>query len=95
MEREEAIEFFQAHASWLKKQWSMTPEGREYEQKFLSAILALMSSKVGRDSLYWLEAMKEWIDTVPSDVVLPAMPGFDRDALDTFMKSLKPRMKEG
>lgn len=26
-----------------------------------------------------LEAALEWIDAVPSDTQLPAMPGFDRD----------------
>ena len=27
-------------------------------------------------------AMLEWIDAVPKDTVLPAMPGFDRDWAD-------------
>jgi hypothetical protein len=27
-------------------------------------------------------AMREWIDAVPKDIVLPAMPGFDRDWAD-------------
>ena len=29
-----------------------------------------------------VEAMREWIDAVPNDAVLPAMPGFDRDWAD-------------
>lgn len=29
-----------------------------------------------------LQAALEWIDAVPSDVVLPTMPGFDRDWVD-------------
>ena len=41
IDKEEAIKFFKAHAEWLKEQWSMTPEGREYEKKFKEAIDAL------------------------------------------------------
>jgi hypothetical protein len=37
----EAIEFFIAHAEWLKEKWSLTPEGREYQEKFLAAIEAV------------------------------------------------------
>jgi hypothetical protein len=28
------------------------------------------------------EAMREWIDAVPRDIQLPAMPGFDREWAD-------------
>lgn len=28
------------------------------------------------------KAMREWIDAVPNDIILPAMPGFDRDWAD-------------
>lgn len=38
MTKDEAIKFFEAHAEWLKEQWSITPEGREYREKFLEAI---------------------------------------------------------
>ena len=31
------------------------------------------------------EAMREWIDAVPNDTVLPAMPGFDRDWADNII----------
>ena len=41
MDKEEAIEFFKAHAEWLHANWCMTPEGREYEKKFKEAIDAL------------------------------------------------------
>jgi hypothetical protein len=30
-------------------------------------------------------AMREWIDAVPPDTVLPAMPGFDRDWADEII----------
>jgi len=32
-------------------------------------------------------AMREWIDAVPSDTVLPAMPGFDRDWADSIISN--------
>lgn len=30
-------------------------------------------------------AMRNWIDAVPKDTVLPAMPGFDRDWADNII----------
>lgn len=33
-----------------------------------------------------LEAALEWIDAVPKDIVLPAMPGFDRDHVEGLLK---------
>lgn len=33
-----------------------------------------------------LEAVLAWIDAVPSDTVLPAMPGFDRDLADSALQ---------
>jgi hypothetical protein len=35
------------------------------------------------------QAMREWIDAVPDDTMLPAMPGCDRDWLDTVEANLK------
>jgi len=40
-----------------------------------------------RDALI---AALEWIDAVPSDTELPAMPGFDRDYVDSLIAGLKP-----
>jgi hypothetical protein len=37
------------------------------------------------DLLEALEAAFEWIDAVPSDTQLPAMPGFDRDWTDNIL----------
>ena len=31
------------------------------------------------------KAMRDWIDAVPSDTVLPTMPGFDRDWADNII----------
>ena len=36
-----------------------------------------------------LEAALEWIDAVPADIVLPAMPGFDRDDVDGLIAEVK------
>lgn len=33
-----------------------------------------------------LSAALDWIDAVPDDTVLPAMPGFDRDWVDYLLK---------
>ena len=33
------------------------------------------------------KAMREWIDAVPQNVSLPAMPGFDRDWADEIIDS--------
>lgn len=41
-----------------------------------------------RDLIEVLQAALEWIDAVPADVELPAMPGFDRDwAADVIAKA--------
>ncbi|EKL0922814.1 TPA: hypothetical protein NEB77_003035 [Klebsiella pneumoniae] len=31
----------------------------------------------------------EWIDAVPSETALPAMPGFDRDEVNNLISSIK------
>jgi hypothetical protein len=33
-------------------------------------------------SAYYLRAALDWIDALPKDLQLPAMPGFDRDAAE-------------
>lgn len=42
-----------------------------------------------KELLYWLQAALEWIDAVPSDTQLPAMPGFDRDVVDSLIDDIK------
>lgn len=34
-----------------------------------------------------LRAALDWIDAVPQDTVLPAMPGFDRDDVEELLAS--------
>jgi hypothetical protein len=36
-----------------------------------------------------LEAALEWIDAIPNDFQLPAMPGFDRDWVDSIIAKAK------
>lgn len=33
----------------------------------------------------------EWIDAVPHDTILPTMPGFDRDWVESVYKKEQPR----
>lgn len=33
-----------------------------------------------------LRAALDWIDAVPSDTVLPTMPGFDRDDVEELLR---------
>lgn len=53
---------------------------------------ALEHAKVAgqRDELLKaLVAALEWIDAVPSETALPAMPGFDRDEVNNLISSIK------
>ena len=34
-----------------------------------------------------LRAALDWIDAVPKDVVLPTMPGFDRDEVEELLEN--------
>lgn len=36
-----------------------------------------------------LEYALEWVDAVPRDTPLPAMPGFDRDYVDSLIRQAK------
>lgn len=36
-----------------------------------------------------LSAALEWIDAVPKDIVLPTMPGFDRDWVDSLLDEVE------
>ena len=40
-----------------------------------------------------VEAMREWIDAVPNDTVLPAMPGFDRDWADDIINQSRSKLE--
>ena len=41
-----------------------------------------------REAGDWLRALLEWIDAVPDEAQLPAMPGIDRDDLEQFLSTL-------
>jgi hypothetical protein len=43
------------------------------------------------DLLKSLNAALAWIDTVPQSVVLPTMPGFDRDHVDAIIAEAEGR----
>ena len=49
------------------------------------------------DILKVAEAMLEWIDAMPKDMALPAMPGFDRDWAECVLEAAREeqRSKEG
>lgn len=37
-----------------------------------------------------MKTLRGWIDGVPRDAVLPAMPGFDRDEMDALIEQHPP-----
>ena len=41
-----------------------------------------------KELLYFLQAALDWIDAVPEDTQLPAMPGFDRDVVDNLIDDI-------
>lgn len=45
------------------------------------------------DLLKSLKAALEWIDAVPSSVVLPTMPGFDRDSVDVIIAEAEGKVR--
>ncbi len=53
----------------------------------------IMDRELVQEVLYLLEAQKEWIDAVPKQLVLPAMPGFDRDWAEGVYSEFKDTLK--
>lgn len=49
--------------------------------------IPLAKQKPQSDVVKALRRALEWIDAVPDDVVLPAMPGFDRDWVDETLRT--------
>ena len=47
-----------------------------------------------QDMLELLDCAFEWIDAVPDETPLPAMPGFDRDWADDLMTKVKDYLKK-
>lgn len=50
---------------------------------------AAMAEKQRAELIVSLENALEWIDAVPSDTQLPAMPGFDRDEVNQLISDIK------
>jgi hypothetical protein len=49
-----------------------------------------MKDKYLFEELYFVaESLKEWIDAVPKDTVLPCMPGVDRDFVNEILERSK------
>lgn len=74
---DEAGGFYSRHVS------AMTGEGLHTK----SSIAAELGHRdmVISDLLEALQMALEWIDAVPSDTLLPAMPGFDRDEVNSII----------
>ncbi|MHB4897736.1 hypothetical protein ACYB5S_27990, partial [Klebsiella pneumoniae] len=49
--------------------------------------------KINEQLLSALLAALEWIDAVPSDTVLPAMPGFDRDEVNELIANARKELQ--
>lgn len=49
--------------------------------------------KTNEQLLSALVAALEWIDAVPSDTVLPAMPGFDRDEVNDLIANARKELQ--
>ena len=46
---------------------------------------AMKGAKRLRELLELAKAQQEWIDAVPEETILPAMPGYDRDLADRIL----------
>ncbi|HID4482037.1 TPA: hypothetical protein ACXE8X_001932 [Klebsiella pneumoniae] len=49
--------------------------------------------KINEQLLSALLAALEWIDAVPADTVLPAMPGFDRDEVNELIANARKELQ--
>jgi hypothetical protein len=55
----------------------------------------MMSEALRKDALTAIRALREWVQAVPDDAQLPAMPGIDGDWLDEVEAALaEPESKE-
>ncbi len=59
------------------------------QQQTLKKVLDLLVSADKKKSrlLEIAKSLLEWVDAVPADTVLPAMPGMDRDWVDTVIET--------
>ena len=53
-----------------------------------------MSKEAMKDVAKAISALREWVEAVPDDVQLPAMPGVDADWLDQVESNLKAQLAE-
>lgn len=70
--------------------WHAYQEYKKYKAQLENAALEHAKVAGQRDAL--LSALTdalEWIDAVPSEMALPAMPGFDRDEVNNLISSIK------
>ena len=72
---------------------SEIPEGYATAKSTLPEQVKLMAEglRVLSETRAVALAMREWIDAVPDDTPLPAMPGFDRDWADEILFGITPR----
>ncbi|HHA1934041.1 TPA: hypothetical protein ACOEP6_002487 [Enterobacter ludwigii] len=81
------MEFKGTKRNWSEAEFSdlisfshpgMALSGRATEETMANGRLAMAAP----DLLEALQAAMDYIDAIPRDIVLPAMPGFDRDWVD-------------
>lgn len=65
---------------------------REPENFTMRMKLISQPQNMNADLLAALTNALEWIDAVPSDMPLPAMPGFDRDEVNALIAKAKGSM---
>lgn len=53
-----------------------------------------MLTKTEQELLWSLKAALEWIDAVPENIQLPAMPGFDRDWVESLIDKCEVKNKQ-
>lgn len=58
-------------------------------EDFAMRMKPITKPEINTQLLAALSDALEWIDAVPSDMPLPAMPGFDRDAVNELIAAAK------
>lgn len=58
-------------------------------EDFAMRMKVITKPEINAQLLAALSDALEWIDAVPSDTPLPAMPGFDRDAVNELIAAAK------
>lgn len=58
-------------------------------EDFAMRMKPLTKPEINAQLLAALSDALEWIDAIPSDMPLPAMPGFDRDAVNELIAAAK------